>query len=242
MEDTEPDKYLSRPDGREANQIRCLATEQGLIRRADGSCRFTVGNTAVLAAVYGPTQPKYSRLEKPDRATIEVEFKSSDTQVASAADTEKQEFIAKTMESFVMLKLYPRTVILIVIQVLLDDGGLAAAAATAAGLALADAGVEMVGVPLGVAVCTPLPEGGTSGGSSKKPSLDPVRAEEETAGAIMTFVLSSAEEGVVSSNALGIFTSEDFFAGAEISTRASKALLSFIRASLEQKSLATASS
>ena len=66
---------VARVDGREANQLRPLATEQSLLNRADGSASFSQGATSVLAAVYGPAQPKMARKELIDRCAVEVVFK-----------------------------------------------------------------------------------------------------------------------------------------------------------------------
>jgi exosome complex component RRP46 len=65
---------LKRKNGRQWNQLRTLSVELGVLNRADGSVKYTQGDSTVLVAVYGPAavQPKH---ELPDRATIEVVFK-----------------------------------------------------------------------------------------------------------------------------------------------------------------------
>jgi len=195
-----------------------------------------------LAAVYGPAQPKFSRLEQPEKATIEVNYKSSKGQQTGAADTEKEQFLAKTLASVVITSQYPRTVVVIVIQVLQEDGGVLACAVNAAGMALMNAGVALNAVPLGICcqlnpVKTKSGDENQQGGASSVVRLDPIQKEEEKAEASMTFVLSSVEEGILASTSVGLFSPEDYFMCAEIATRGSKAILSFIRASLEQKTL-----
>ena len=37
---------MIRLDSREANQLRALGRETGLVEKADGSCKFTQGNIA----------------------------------------------------------------------------------------------------------------------------------------------------------------------------------------------------
>ena len=43
-----------RGDKRDANQLRPLACEVGVLERADGSARFSQGHSCVLASVVGP--------------------------------------------------------------------------------------------------------------------------------------------------------------------------------------------
>ncbi|CAI5717405.1 unnamed protein product [Hyaloperonospora brassicae] len=64
-----------RQDGRNGNDLRPLASEQGALFRADGSARMSHGSSTVLAAVYGPGQARNWRSEKSDRATVDVCFK-----------------------------------------------------------------------------------------------------------------------------------------------------------------------
>ena len=56
-----------------AGEELCVRKE-GLLNRCDGSARFVFGNTNIIAGIYGPVQGMYSRLEKVDRATIEVMY------------------------------------------------------------------------------------------------------------------------------------------------------------------------
>ena len=65
----------TRSDTREANQIRPLAAEQSLLNRADGSASFSHGTSSVLAAVYGPVQPKIMGKELIDQCAVDVVFK-----------------------------------------------------------------------------------------------------------------------------------------------------------------------
>ena len=52
---------MARKDGRLPNQIRPLRCEIESLAKADGSCRFYLGTTCVIAAVYGKL-PAYSSL------------------------------------------------------------------------------------------------------------------------------------------------------------------------------------
>lgn len=108
---------LTRGDGRKANQIRPLAVEQGLLNRADGSARFVQGNTSVLAAVYGPAPPKAVRMEKLDRARVEVEFKP-ESGASSSEEAEVELLLRRSLEEVVLLSRYPRCMVSVVIQVM----------------------------------------------------------------------------------------------------------------------------
>lgn len=107
---------ITRRDGRSANQIRPLAVEQGILNRADGSARFVQGNTSVLAAVYGPAPAKSARMEKADRATVDVSFKP-ESGMASAADAEREALLRRSLEEVVLRSRYPRSVVSVVVQV-----------------------------------------------------------------------------------------------------------------------------
>lgn len=105
-----------RRDGRNDNQIRPLAAEQGILNRADGSARFLQGNTSVLAAVYGPAPAKVARMEKADRATVDVNFKP-ESGITSPADAERELLLRRSLEEVVLRSRYPRCVVSVVIQV-----------------------------------------------------------------------------------------------------------------------------
>lgn len=106
----------TRRDGRAVNQIRPLAVEQGPLNKADGSARFVQGNSSVLAAVYGPAPARAARMEKLDRARVEVEFKP-ESGISTPAEADLALLIRKSLEEVVSLSRYPRCVVLVVLQV-----------------------------------------------------------------------------------------------------------------------------
>mmetsp|Transcript_23218 Transcript_23218/g.33751 ORF Transcript_23218/g.33751 Transcript_23218/m.33751 type:complete len:263 (-) Transcript_23218:92-880(-) len=251
------DGFQRRADGRENNQLRPLATEQGLLHRCDGSARFCQGNTSVLAAVFGPAPPKFSRLENPEKATIDVTFKPSKG-TSGPGETEFEILLRSTMEACVALAHYPRTVIQLNVQVLFADGSVLATALLASTLALVNAGIDMVHLPLPVHVAIPrkiatqVATGPDSGQGQQgvqpvgmeleedddkvlRVRLDPTLEEEQQALANLVLVTTNTSDDILTSHSMGTFTVQDFFACAEIAVRASQALLSFIRASLHQK-------
>ena len=57
--------------------LRRLGCEVGMVNEASGSARYSQGDTVVVAAVYGPGQPKFLRHEHRDGLCIEVSYSSS---------------------------------------------------------------------------------------------------------------------------------------------------------------------
>jgi exosome complex component RRP41 len=53
--------YTKRLDGRKQKEIREITAKAGVIKNADGSAYFKIGNTIAYAAVYGPRElhPKF---------------------------------------------------------------------------------------------------------------------------------------------------------------------------------------
>jgi len=133
-----------RKDKRDSNQIRVIATEQGLLNRPDGSSRFNmgkiffyfifffffflnlkkkslcIGNTNVICSVYGPKEVK-ARNEKMDEATIEVIFKPQ-TGIPGPKEKLYEEILNQTVSSIILSTLHPRSLVSIVVQVVNDDG------------------------------------------------------------------------------------------------------------------------
>ncbi|XVE77233.1 hypothetical protein DITRI_Ditri13aG0045700 [Diplodiscus trichospermus] len=127
-----------RLDGRRPMEMRQFRAEIGTVAKADGSAVFEMGNTKVIAAVYGPREVhcEYSmanfntgdRIRKPkgDRRSTEISLA-----------------IRQTMEACILTHLMPRSQIDIFVQVLQADGGTRSASINAVTLALADAGIPM---------------------------------------------------------------------------------------------------
>lgn len=140
-----------RIDGRRPKELRRLEAQLDVLSSADGSAIYTMGNTKVLAAVFGPREvaKRGERLE--DRAIIKCEysmaaFSTGERRRRGKKDRRSAEIglvIRGTLEQTVQLELLPRSQIDVYVQVLQADGGTRCAAINAALLALADAGVPM---------------------------------------------------------------------------------------------------
>ncbi len=148
-----PDKLIvngKRLDGRKLDELRPITIKAGVIPNADGSCALTMGETRVVAAVYGPREcfPKHFQLQ--DRAYMEciytmVAFSTTDRARPgpSRRSTEISKVIKDALLPAVFMEKYPRTKIDVYIEVTNANAGTRTAAINAAAVALADAGIEM---------------------------------------------------------------------------------------------------
>merc|ERR1719329_6008 len=130
----------SRRDGRGSNQMRPPSVELRPLLRSDGSARFSLGHSSVLAAVYGPREPKTRGREVFDRAALEVVVRPR-VGIPGAEEKRLEGHLLRQLEHVVMCTEYPRTQISVVVQVASSDGSVGAVAGNAAFLALLDAGV-----------------------------------------------------------------------------------------------------
>ena len=141
----------TRRDGRTPSQLRPLSYEQSILHRADGSVRYTQGNTTVVVAVYGPTVASH-REEQWDEAVLLFTFdstaalSSTASPLCAATGTFSSAALCHhlhaTFAPIVLLSLHPRHRISVHVELLSDDGGLLAAAVNATMLALMDAGIQ----------------------------------------------------------------------------------------------------
>ncbi|OAE33093.1 hypothetical protein AXG93_1913s1950 [Marchantia polymorpha subsp. ruderalis] len=139
-------------------QLRQLHAEIGVLDNADGSATFEMGNTKVIAVVYGPREVQNRSQQQLDHALVRCEysmatFSTGDRRRRGKGDrrgTELSLVIRQTMEAAILTNLLPRSQIDIFVQVLQADGGARslllgtrACCINAAALALADAGIPM---------------------------------------------------------------------------------------------------
>jgi exosome complex component RRP46 len=183
----------------EGNQLRAMSAEQGPLQRADGSAIFTQGGSSVLVAVYGPGQAVASKLERPDRAVVGVEWRD-EAGAPGPRDAARERLLRSTLEAAILLSAHPRCFISVVVQVLSDDGSITSAAVNASALALMDAGVEMTGVPVGI----------TCAVSDGCIQLDPSAEEAHSADAIIFLcTLNDGEAGLLTSSVQGMVSTRD---------------------------------
>ena len=251
-------KSLLRKDMRKTNtQLREMEAELGVLEKADGSAKFSQGNTSVICSVIGPES---AMKERGDKAIIDVVFQPRDKR-ASEEEKEYELIIRESLESIILTTLYPRTIITVSIQVLLNDGCLLSTSFNAAILALLDAGVAMK-TTLVSASCSYL--------TSDDCLLDPIRIEQDFSTVLHSsdsssfvefykssnntnviqpkgfacFVFDSAllkndktdENSLVSCVSDGIFTDSAFETSLEMAKEGAKSVSKLIRMTLEKKS------
>lgn len=153
------DESKRRIDNRLPDELRPLKIEVGILKNADGSAYIELGNTKVLAAVYGPREvvPKHEELI--DRAIIRCRYRmlsfstlERKSPAPSRREIELSKVIREALEPAILSHYYPRTAIDIFVEVVNADGGTRTAGIIASSLALADAGIPMLDLVAAIAV------------------------------------------------------------------------------------------
>ncbi len=147
-----------RMDGRSAEDIRPVTINAGIIPVADGSAEVIWGTNHVVAAVYGPMEAHPRKIQKQDRAVLDVRYNmapfSTTDRIRPGFNRRSREIskvTAEALESVVLTELYPRSKIRVEIEVLTAEAGTRCAGITAASVALADAGIPMTDMVISVA-------------------------------------------------------------------------------------------
>ena len=147
------DEEGKRIDGREKDEMRETTMEADVLSEADGSAMVEVGNTRVIASVFGPQDLHPKHLIESDRAVIKMRYNmapfSVDDRMSPGPNRRATEIglVAKrALEPAIEMEKFPKTGIDISMEIIESDGGTRAAGITAASLALADAGMPMRGL------------------------------------------------------------------------------------------------
>lgn len=187
--------------------MRTLRGDAGVIAEAHGSARLQYGETMTLAAVYGPGQPRYSRHEEYNKASVEVNYNyaapPSPSGSSSGADTARIERegarqIRQILQSCIDVKACPRMLIVVEVTVLRNNGAALATAVNACVLALLDSGIPMLYAPMAFTCLS-----GEGSGSSM---LDASAQLEESASSAITYAFRMENDSltVVFTAATGI--------------------------------------
>ncbi|MBN2065271.1 MAG: exosome complex exonuclease Rrp41 [Candidatus Thermoplasmatota archaeon] len=147
-----------RLDGRTPDELRKIKIEAGVLHRAEGSCYLEWGNNKVIAAVYGPREAIPRHTQNPLRAIVNARYNmaafSVDDRKRPGPDRRSREIskvISEALEKVVIMEQFPRASIDVNIEVLDAEAGTRCAGLTAAGVALADAGIPMIDIPVACA-------------------------------------------------------------------------------------------
>ncbi|KAF9564624.1 ribosomal protein S5 domain 2-like protein [Agrocybe pediades] len=143
---------------RAPSDIRPIFLQSGLISQATGSAYVETDKTKIACAIYGPRQSKNVAFHENGRLNVEVKFApySCPTRRAPMRDAEDRSIamaIHQAIIASVRLETFPKATIDIFVTVIETDGieGCVAAGSIAASTALADAGIEVIGI---VVSCT----------------------------------------------------------------------------------------
>ncbi|MBI2575082.1 exosome complex exonuclease Rrp41 [Candidatus Woesearchaeota archaeon] len=149
-----------RTDGRKPEELRPISARVGIIRKADGSAMFRIGDTIAYAAVYGPRElyPKF--MQDPTKGILRcrynmMPFSGSGDRVRpgpSRRSTEISLVTEKALLPVLNLEEFPNAVLDVFIDLPQTDAGTRCAGICAASMALADAGIFMRDMVSAVAV------------------------------------------------------------------------------------------
>ena len=152
--------YKQRIDNRGFDETRPIEAKVGVIKRADGSALFKIGNTWAYAAVYGPRNLHPKFLQDPQRGILRcnynmMPFSSSGERVRPGGSRRSKEisFVTeKALLPVLNLDEYPNSVVDVFIELPQTEAGSRCAGICAASMALADAGLEMKDLVCAVSV------------------------------------------------------------------------------------------
>ena len=207
-----------RIDGRRPNELRNFSSSLSVLPQADGSAEFSLGNTKIIASIFGP-KDSYSSPSSSSSTILAHERGSIVTRVHSAAfsstsgdkkrgDKRIQEWsdsITTVFSSAIQLELFPRSQIEIFVEVLSADGGVLPACINAVTLALVDAAIPMKDYVVSLS-CAYLQE---------QVLLDANRTEER-AGGYLTLAMLPRSEMLVGTFSEPKFPQERFGAMADM--------------------------
>jgi len=152
--------YEQRKNNRGFDETRPIEAKVGVIKRADGSAYFRIGNTAAYAAVYGPRNLHPKFLQDPARGILRcnynmMPFSGSGERVRPGGNRRSKEISLVTEKSLLpVLELgeYPNSVVDVFIELPQTEAGSRCAGICAASMALADAGLIMKDLVTAVSV------------------------------------------------------------------------------------------
>jgi exosome complex component RRP41 len=143
--------YKKRFDGRDFNETRPITAKAGVIKRADGSAMFQIGDTIAYAAVYGPRDLYPRFLQNPQKGILRCKynmmpFSGAGERVRPGASRRSKEISMVTEKALLPvlnLEDFPNAVVDVFIELPQTDAGTRCAGISAASIALADAGLSM---------------------------------------------------------------------------------------------------
>lgn len=146
-----------RIDGRKLSELREIEMKVGVIDNASGSSMVRFGNTIALCAVYGPRQLFPKHLQEHDKAFLQVRYNMVPFSVEerikpgpSRREIEISKVMRLALEPALFLESYPKTGLDVYVEIIQADGSTRVTSINAASLALADAGLPMKDLVVGL--------------------------------------------------------------------------------------------
>lgn len=187
-------------EGREDKQLRPTLLQVGVVSAASGSAYVEREGTKLIAAIYGPRVNARSAALLSSRGSFVVDvryapFSGSARKAPTsrggggqpdAKERELANTVREAISGSIQLEAYPKAEIQAFVQILQDEGSVAASCVTCVSLALADAGILMYDL---TTACTALCLGGRS-------FVDPSVSEERLVQTALTALPSDEETQV----------------------------------------------
>jgi len=200
--------------------MRELECDFGMRQKSDGSVLYQQGETRVTCGVCGPAEVQVHK-ELVDKATLNCVFKPK-VGLAGVRERAIEDIVRKTCEQVVLVKLFPRSAIQVVVQLMHDCGGLLSCVINGACMALVHAGVPMKCMV--ASVCCAITNDGHV-------VVDPSQEVEEDCRCTMTLSFESRELKLISSHTTGSFSMDEYFDCLEVARKSASEILSFQRLS-----------
>jgi len=147
-----------RLDGRNVDDLRPFSCKVGVLKNAQGSALVEHGGNKIYAAVFGPREVHPRHMARSDTGILRVYYRMATFSVherkspaPNRREVEISKVIREALEPVLFLEAYPDSAIEVFVEVVAADGGTRCASTTAAALALADAGIPMRSLVVGVA-------------------------------------------------------------------------------------------
>ncbi len=139
-----------RHDGRKLDELRPMHAAVGVLKNAEGSAMFRLGNTIAVAGVYGPRRCFPKHQEDSERAILRTKYNMAPFATSernrpgtNRRSTEISLVTRQAILPLLFLNEFPKTAIDVHIEVLQADASTRCCGINAAVLALADAGLPM---------------------------------------------------------------------------------------------------
>jgi exosome complex component RRP41 len=152
-------KYTKRKDNRKFDEMRPIKAEVGVVKSADGSALFQIGDTIAIAVVRGPRELHPRFLQNPETGILRCNYDMASFSVPdrkrpgpSRRSSEISLVTGKALLPVLDLKKFPNTVVDIFIEIIQANAGTRCAGICAASMALAQAGLPMKSLVSAVSV------------------------------------------------------------------------------------------